>query len=50
MDEKLKNEIIQLWKKGMDDKDIAYELEIPERIVKQVLSKRKADQENGLQK
>lgn len=43
MDDKLKNEIIQLWRKGMSDKDIAYELEIPERIVSQLLAKRRAD-------
>lgn len=44
MDDKLKSEIIQLWKKGMSDKDIAYELEISERLVYSVLAKRKADQ------
>jgi len=47
MDEKLKNEIIQLWRKGMSDKDIAYELEIPERLVYKVLSKRREDQEGA---
>ena len=43
-DDKLRNEIAQLWKKGMSDKEIAYELEIPERLVSGVLAKRKADQ------
>lgn len=41
MDDKLYNDIILLWKKGMTEKDIAYELEIPERIVYGVIKRRK---------
>ena len=40
MDEKLYNEILQLLKKGMTPKDISYELEIPERLVQNIVRRR----------
>lgn len=40
MDDKLYNEIQQLLRKGMEPKDIAYELEIPERLVYSIIRKK----------
>ena len=45
MDDKLYNDIMLLWRKGMTEKDIAYELEIPERIVYTVTKRRKSNDE-----
>ena len=45
MDEKLKNEILQLYRKGMTDKDISYELEIPERLVYSITRRRRNNAE-----
>ena len=46
MDDKLYNEIQQLLRKGMEPKDIAYELEIPERLVYGVIRKKGKNAEN----
>lgn len=46
MDDKLYNEIQQLIRKGMDCKDIAYELEIPERLVYSVMRKKERNAES----
>ena len=40
MDDKLYNEIQQLIRKGMEAKDIAYELEIPLKIVYSLMRKK----------
>lgn len=39
MDDKLYNDILMLLKKGMSVRDIAIELEIPERIVYKIAKK-----------
>lgn len=41
MDDKLYDEIVQLLRKGMTERDIAIELEIPERVVYSVARRRK---------
>lgn len=46
MDEKTYNDIQLLLKKGMEPKDIAYELEIPERLVYSVIRKKGQNAEN----
>lgn len=40
MDDKIYNDIQQLIKKGMEPDDIAYELEIPKRLVYSVIRKK----------
>lgn len=42
MDDKLYDEIVQLLRKGMTERDIAIELEIPERVVYGVARRRKS--------
>lgn len=46
MDDKLYNEIMQLIRKGMEAKDIAYELEIPERLVYNLMRKKEQNAES----
>lgn len=46
MDDKLYQEIMQLIRKGMEPKDIAYELEIPERLVFAVVRKKGSNAES----
>lgn len=46
MDDKLYNEIQQLIRKGMECKDIAYELEIPERLVYNIMRKKGSNAED----
>jgi len=46
MDDKLYQEIMQLIRKGMEPKDIAYELEIPERLVINLMRKKERNAES----
>jgi len=46
MDDKTYNDIQLLLRKGMEPKDIAYELEIPERLVFAVIRKKGSNAES----